>query len=86
MAAVHTANRATIMTADGRFGPGRLRIWGNTATLREQTGTRILRTREGVTAVGAPTRAGNVNVRQVEFADGEVWEITEPRRGCGCGK
>lgn len=86
MAAVHTANRATVVTGDGTFGPVRLRVWGNIATLREPNSARILLTREGVSTVGPPTRQGNTNVRQIAFGDGEVWEVTEPRKGCGCGK
>lgn len=74
------------MTPDGEFGPVRLRIWGNVATLRNQTTGAELLTREGVSAVGQPRREGQQIRRQVQFADGVVWEVTEPRKGCGCGQ
>lgn len=86
MASTRTASKATVTTAEDTWGPVRLRVWGNVATVRHQTSGAAIHTREGVKAVGPVHREGQLNRFQVSFEDGTVWEVSEPRRGCGCGR
>lgn len=86
MAATKTAAKAMIVTPDHNWGPVRLRIWGNTATIRHQITGATIELKDGVAAVSPTTREGNTLKFTLTFDDGTVWDVTEPRRGCGCGK
>lgn len=81
-------NLQNVSVIDGPIVPaaGRLRVWGNVASLRTPDNQTVLAEKGGVVGVSKVQIDAKLLRRVVSFDDATTWTVSQPRRGCGCGR